>query len=108
MGMTLTEEEHEKWHKEHTEITPEQHQELMKKMGISEAEDKRWHKARELAQETGRKPDRGPVNPFAIGGGFLAYCVKQGWLTQSGNRRNAKYYVTKAGEKAFKKFNIKV
>jgi DNA-directed RNA polymerase subunit H (RpoH/RPB5) len=108
MGMTLREEEHEKWHKEHEEITPEQHKELMKKMGISETEDKRWHEAQKLAQESEIEPGHEPVNPFAIGGGFLDYCVKHGWLIQDGKRRNAKYYITKAGEKELKKFDITV
>jgi hypothetical protein len=35
MGMTMTEEEHERWHREQAEVTPEQHEALMKQMGIS-------------------------------------------------------------------------
>lgn len=38
-----------------------------------------------------------PVNPFAIGGAFLQYCVRQGWLTQQGRGRAMKYYITEAG-----------
>jgi hypothetical protein len=77
-------------------------------MGITEAEDKRWHGTHKLAQEPGNTPGWGPINPFAIGGGFLDYCVKQGWLIKSGTGRNVRYYVTESGEKALKKFDIKV
>jgi hypothetical protein len=49
-----------------------------------------------------------PVNPFAVGGGFLAYCVKQGWLIQEGESRAARYYVTPEGEEALGRFGIKV
>jgi len=30
------------------------------------------------------------VNPYALGGAFLRYCVEQGWLTQEGEGRSAK------------------
>jgi hypothetical protein len=36
MDMTMTEEEHERWHREQAKVTPEQHEALMKQMGISE------------------------------------------------------------------------
>lgn len=53
--MTVTEEEHEKWHKEHSEITPEQHEALMKKMGISKEEDEEWHKRHGISQKNPKK-----------------------------------------------------
>jgi len=34
MGMNLTTEQDEKWHKEHKDITPKQHKEFMHAMGI--------------------------------------------------------------------------
>ena len=43
MGMTMSEKEHEKWHREHKELTPEEHEQLMKHMGISPEEDEKWH-----------------------------------------------------------------
>ncbi len=49
-----------------------------------------------------------PVNCFAIGGGFLSYCVRQGWLIQESKGRKAKYYVTKDGREELKKFGISV
>jgi hypothetical protein len=53
--------------------------------------------------------EKKPVNPFAVGGGFIDYCVKQGWMIQEGNSRHAKYYVTKIGEEKTKKeFGIKI
>ena len=51
--------------------------------------------------------ERKPVNPFAVGGGFLVYCVGQGWLVQEGKGRNAKYYVTNEEKKELRKFHIK-
>jgi hypothetical protein len=108
MGMSITEEEHERWHREHAEITPEQHKALMKKMGISEKEDKEWHNKHGMFQKTSPKPGLLPVNPFAIGGGFLDYCIRQGWLVREGTVRTAKYYVTKEGIKGLGKFGIKI
>ena len=106
MGMTMTAEEHEQWHKEHNKITREEHEKLMKKIGISPDEDKKWHKERR-----GKEPhdsDTRPLNPFAIGGGFLAYCVKQGWLTQEGKGPKTKYYATEKGRLKLAKFDIKI
>jgi hypothetical protein len=107
MGMSLTEDEHEKWHRENHEVTPEQHEVLMKRMGISKEEDEKWHKTHEISTKEACKAERKPVNPFAVGGGFLADCVGQGWLVQEGKGRNAKYYVTNEGKKELRKFDIK-
>ncbi len=104
MGMTMTEKEHKKWHKEQQDITPEQHEALMKGMGINE-EDKEWHRTHDYeTQETGQRS----VNPFAIGGGFLEYCIKQIWLIREGNGKEARYYVTEKGSKEIKKFGIRI
>ena len=67
-------------HKEHLEMATEQHVALMKKLGISEEEEKEWHRTHGMSQEDQGKSGQKPINPFAIGGGFLDYCVKQGWL----------------------------
>ena len=109
--MGISKAEHEKWHREHGDrprLTPKQHAQLMKRMGISKQEDEAWHKAHDAAGPKKQKTDAGlkPVNPFAIGGGFLAYCVKQGWLVQQRAGRGTKYLVNKKGQRALKKFGI--
>jgi len=108
VSMSLTEEEHEKWHKEQPQMTPEQHETLMKRMGISKEEDERWHDSNRIPQKERNKSEQKAVNPFAIGGGFLSYCVGQGWLMQEGKGRNAKYYVTDVGREELRKFGIKL
>lgn len=35
------------------------------------------------------------INPSAFGGAFLAYCVKEGWLSKSGKGQFTKNYPTK-------------
>lgn len=107
-GMEMTEAEHEKWHKEHREITEQEHRELMEKMGVSEAEDNKWHEEYDVPKSGLKKTAAKLVNPFAIAGGFLDYCIKQGWLIQEGKSRGAKYYVTQEGEKGLKKFGINI
>jgi len=77
-SMTITEEEHEKWHKEHEEITPAEHEDLTRKMSITEKEHEEWHKKHGVPPEPWSKTGQKPINPYAIGGGFLSYCVKQG------------------------------
>ena len=44
-GMKLTEEEHGRWHKEHGDLTVEEHAAMMKKMGITDEADRQWHSA---------------------------------------------------------------
>jgi len=107
-GMTLTEKEHERWHKEHPEVTPEQHEALMRRIGISEEEDREWHEKRGVPQKTTMEPGKKPINPFAIGGGFLEYCAKQGWIIKQCRGKNTNYYATKEGEEKLKKFGIKI
>jgi hypothetical protein len=89
-------------------MTSDQHEALMKKMSISEKEDKEWHKTHRMSLKTSKKLERKPINPFAVGGGFLHYCVKQRWLIQEGKGRNAKYCVTQEGQKEIRKFGIKI
>jgi len=43
MGMEITEEEHERWHRERNEVIPDLHKHLMEKMGMSKEEDTKWH-----------------------------------------------------------------
>jgi predicted transcriptional regulator len=108
MGMTMTEEELERWHREQPEITQEQHETWMKKMGVSKKEDENWHRTHETPPKRQNTQGKKSVNPFAIGGGFLDYCVRQGWLIQEGKGRSVKYYVTKEGEEKIRQFGIKI
>lgn len=39
------------------------------------------------------------VNPFALGAAYLEYCVRQGWLTKTGEGGKAQYKLTPEGEK---------
>lgn len=41
-------------------------------------------------------------------GGFLEYCVKQGWLIKEGKGKNTRYFATPEGEKALARFGIEV
>lgn len=107
MGMHLTEEEHAKWHAEHSDMTPEEHENFLRKMGISKEEDKKWHETHGISTKTLEAADK-TVNPFAVGGGFLTHCVKKGWLIQKGKGRTAKYIATAEGRKELKKFDIYV
>jgi DNA-binding transcriptional regulator PaaX len=43
-----------------------------------------------------------------IGGGFLTYCVKQGWLTQEGKGNKTRYFATGKGRHELAKFDIHI
>jgi hypothetical protein len=107
MGMTPAKEEHDLFHREGHDLTPEQHDAFMKKLGITKEQDEEWHRTHVSLGEqqvggTGRLTD---INPFAVGGGFLSWCVKQGWVVQKGRQ----YFVTKEGARELRKrFDIKV
>jgi hypothetical protein len=107
MGMIMTEGEHEKWHREHSEMTEDQHEAFLKGMGVSKEEDEAWHKKHRTRPTASERPGRIRVNPFAVGGAFLGYCVKQGWLIQEGKGRAANYYVTEEGESELRRFGVK-
>jgi hypothetical protein len=111
MGMTMTEEEHRRWHQEHEgkRLTAAEHQKLMEHLGVSPEQDRRWHKAQAAGSgksATEPAPEGSPVNPFAIGGGFLDYCVREGWLTRQKSGRAVKYYATEAGRAALAQYGI--
>jgi hypothetical protein len=102
--MTLSKEEHERWHREAPELTPKQHDAFMKRLGITKEQDEEWHRTHQTLEEQ-RGSGTKSVDPFAIGGGFLAWCVKQGWLAQRGKQ----YFATKEGERELRqRFGIKV
>jgi hypothetical protein len=104
MGMTMTKEEHERWHEEAPQLTPEKHDALLKKLGVTKEEDEEWHR-KHLTLREQRMKGLKPVNPFAVGGGFLTWCVKQGWLVQQGRQ----YLATKEGKRQLReRFDIAV
>jgi len=110
MGMTLSEEEHRQWHEKHEGkgLTPEEHKQLMEHLGVSEEEDGKWHKAQGVPPVEAVEPPPGsdPVNCFAVGGGFLEYRVRQGWLLRQRRGRATKYYVTEVGREALAGYGI--
>jgi hypothetical protein len=104
MGMTITKEEHKRWHSDAPQLTPEKHDSLMKKLGITKEEDEDWHRTHLTLREQKMKGLK-PVNPFAVGGAFLSWCVKQGWLVERGKQ----FLATKDGERELRKrFAIEV
>lgn len=109
MGMTLTKEEHAKWHREHPEgITPEEHDKLMKRLGVTKKQDEEWHRTHLTSRQVAARGEKS-INPFAVGGAFLKYCPNQGWLIERGTGRHITYYVTKEGERELKeRFGIAV
>lgn len=109
MGMTLTKEDHEKWHREHPErITSEEHDKLLKRLGVTKKQDEEWHKTHLTPREAAARGSKA-INPFAIGGAFLKYCSTQGWLIQRGTGPNTTYYLTKEGERELKeRFGIAI
>ena len=124
MGMTMSDQEHRRWHREHEgkNLNAKEHQALMEYLGVSPEQDRRWHRAQEASngQDPAESAPEGegpqvrnialgspvPVNPFAIGGGFLDYCIRQGWLTRQRQGRATKYYVTEAGREALAEYGI--
>jgi hypothetical protein len=90
MGMTISKKEHDAFHAKPPVLTKRQHDAMMKRMGITKEQDEEWHRTRTtLAEQHVRGLKR--VNPFAVGAGFLAFCVKQGWLVQ----QQREYFVKK-------------
>lgn len=104
MGMTLTKEKHERFHREAPELTPEQHDAFMKRLGVTKEQDEEWHRTHKTLHEQRAKETKS-VNPFALGGGFVAWCLKQGWLVQRGKQ----YFATQEGARELReRFGIKV
>ena len=104
MGMTMTKEEHDRWHDQAQELSPAKHAALMKKLGVSPEEDAEWHRTHQTLHEQRAKGKKG-VDPFAVGGAFLAWCVKQGWLAQEGKQ----YFATREGVREMReRFQIKL
>ncbi|MBZ5495655.1 MAG: hypothetical protein LAP85_04580 [Acidobacteriia bacterium] len=104
MGMTMTTEEHERWHAKHPTLTPKQHDALMKKLGVNKGQDEEWHRTHQTPDEERLKGTKS-INRLAVGGGFLAWCVKRGWLVLQGNQ----YFATPKGVRELREqFDIKL
>ncbi len=73
----------------------------------SREKETKEYKQNDASRDTPKKIDKKTVNPFAIGGGFLDYCVQQGWIIKQGKSRLAKYFVTDKGNKELGKYGIK-
>ena len=108
MEIKLSQQKHEQCHCKHQDISPEQHKKMIQKMGISEKEEAKWHAANPSSPKDKDHEKNKSINPFAVGGGFLAYCVRQGWLIQQGKGRLTKYYPTDEGRTELAKFGIDV
>jgi hypothetical protein len=52
--------------------------------------------------------DRIPVNPYRVGGSFLDYCARQGWMLKEREGWRAAWFVTAAGVTALKGFGIQI
>lgn len=48
------------------------------------------------------------MKTFAIGGGFIDYCVNKGWLIKQGSGRQTRYYAIKEGAEELLKFGIEI
>ncbi len=113
-GMKLTKAQHEKWHQDHPGSPPKisraEHTAFLRKMGISEKQDRQWHEAMGDAAPADSPLSKvaRPINLFVVGGGFIRYCVVCGWLVQVGAGRNAKYYATEKGRHELPSFGIQV
>jgi hypothetical protein len=43
------------------------------------------------------------VSPYAVGGGFLAFCIARGWVEREGSGRGSVWYVTASGARALER-----
>jgi hypothetical protein len=106
--MGISAEEDRKWRQQQRKLTAAEHAALLKKMGVPAEQDRQGHKGRAAGAPSANGTPGSPVNPFAVGGGFLSYCVAQGWLIREGKGRSATYYATAQGLKELSRFGIQV
>ena len=105
MGMTITKEEHERFHNEPRELNPKQHDALMKKLGITKEQDEEWHRTHLTLGEQRAAMGLKAIQPIAVGNDFLSWCTKQGWVVQRGKQ----YFAKKEGVRELReRFGIKV
>ena len=79
MGMTLTKEEHDRFHRDSPSLNPKQHDALMKKLGITKEQDEEWHRTHLTLGEQRTREMMGmkEIHPLTVGGSFLTWCVNQ-------------------------------
>jgi len=107
MGMTLDKARHDRFHLDAPALAPEKHDALMKKLGVTREEDEEWHRTHlTLAQQRALEArSLKPLDPLAAGAGFLAWCVKQGWVVQ----RRKQYFAGEEGVRELRaRFGIEV
>jgi hypothetical protein len=104
MGMTVTKKEHDEFHKNMPVLAPKQHAAMMTRMGITRKQDEEWHRTHAtLAEQRVKGLKR--INPFAVGAGFLAFCVREGWLVQ----QKREFFVQKGGARELReRFGIEL
>jgi len=88
MGKVMSQGEHDKFHKATADLTSKQHDALMKRLGVTKDEDREWHRTHLTLGEQ-RVHGLTHVEPSAIGGAFVEWCVKQGWLVRRGKEHFA-------------------
>ena len=49
-----------------------------------------------------------PINPYWVGGSFLDYCVRQGWMVKQREGRSVRYCCTPGGIGALQRFGIEI
>jgi len=75
---------------------------LQRSGGVTKENSQRRPPQEGESEQAADRADGDSLNPFAIGAGFLTYCVRQGWLIQEGKGRRVRYYATEAGREALK------
>jgi hypothetical protein len=103
--MVMTRQEHERFHREHRDLTPAQHHALTRKLGITKEQHDEWHRTHLMPEGQRDRETQAlkAINPFAVGGGFLSWCVNQGWLVQRGTQ----YFATPDGARKLRqRFDI--
>jgi hypothetical protein len=92
MGMIVSKDKHDEFHKNALDLSPNQHDALLKRIGITKEQDEEWHRTHlTLGEQRARGLTH--VDPLVIGAGFVEWCVRQGWLIQ----RGTEYFASKEG-----------
>jgi hypothetical protein len=89
MGMSMTREEHDRFHKSGEPLSPKQHDSLMKRLGgVTKEQHDEWHRTHLTPEEQRAQTPNGMkrVNTLAVGRAFLTWCVQQGWLVPQGKQ----------------------
>ncbi|HZY74591.1 MAG TPA: hypothetical protein VFE22_15890 [Edaphobacter sp.] len=88
MGMGVTKDAHDDFHRTAPDLGPKQHAALMKRMGIAKEQDEEWHRTHlTLGEQRARGLVR--LDPLAVGAAFVEWCAKQGWIVDRGKDRFA-------------------